>query len=253
MPPQTLVVIPCFNEAQRLAPEAFLEFLRGNSDIGFQFVDDGSADGTKNVLADLCRQQPDRASVLSLAQNSGKAEAVRRGLLEACGSGAQYVGFWDADLSTPLAEIPLFLRVLEEHNYVMVLGARVQLLGKHIDRRARRHYSGRLFATCASLVLRIPVYDTQCGAKILRVNPQLLEVLATPFLSNWIFDVELIARLQEQHCPGRPEEIQSRLYEKPVERWTDVAGSKLRLRDFARAFVDLWRIYFRYARTRAHD
>jgi len=250
MPCETVIVIPCFNEEQRLAPEAFTGFMKQHRDVAFLFVDDGSRDGTANVLERICSEEPELASLVTLKRNRGKAEAVRLGLLQACRLGARFVGFWDADLSTPLGEIPRFLPYLRESDYLMVLGSRVKLLGKDIRRRAMRHYVGRVFATCASLVLNIPVYDTQCGAKIFRVAPHLLDVLATPFLSKWIFDVEIIARFQGLLCADKPRDIQYRLYEIPVERWVDVAGSKVRPRDFIEALIELLRIHIKYGRRR---
>ena len=61
--------------------------------------------------------------------------------------------------------------------------------------RRARHYVGRLFATASSLILDMTVYDTQCGAKVLRAGPALRAALATPFHSRWAFDVELLGRL----------------------------------------------------------
>ena len=69
------------------------------------------------------------------------------------------------------------------------------MMGTDIRRSAVRHYTGRLFATAGSLVLGVPVYDTQCGAKAFRVTDALRAALAEPFVSRWAFDVEVLGRL----------------------------------------------------------
>ena len=122
---------------------------------------------------------------------------MRRGLVLACESGAERVGYLDADLAraTPPHEIRRLARVMSTGTAQVVFGARVALLGHEIERSAIRHYLGRVFATLASTTLRLAAYDTQCGAKLFRVTPTLIDAIGTPFLSRWAFDVELIGRM----------------------------------------------------------
>ena len=127
----------------------------------------------------------------------------------------------------------------------MVFGARVRLLGRAIHRQPLRHYLGRCFATTASTLLRLPIYDTQCGAKLFRVTPELVTVLQDSFQSRWIFDVELLARFMAMHR-GDPVVIRDQIYEYPLPEWTDVAGSKVGSLDFFKAFGELYHIYRRY-------
>ena len=248
------VVVPCYNEASRLRTDAFATFLESRISHGVQllFVNDGSRDATLSVLQALRSRFPDRIRLLDKQPNGGKAEAVRHGMLHAITlGGCEITGFWDADLATPLAQIPdLAAVLLGNPQLTMVFGARVRLLGRAIHRHALRHYLGRCFATTASTLLRLPIYDTQCGAKLFRVTPELGEVLSEPFQSRWIFDVELLARYMARHR-GDPAAVRDRIYEYPLPEWTDVAGSKVSPLDFFKAFGELFEIYKRYLARKA--
>lgn len=240
--PATLVV-PCYNEEHRLPRETFLDFADKWSDGRLLFVDDGSRDGTRAVLDGLRRRAPDRIDVLGLDRNAGKAEAVRHGILAALARDAGIVGFWDADLSTPLEALPLLEAVLRERPLVeIVLGARVRLLGREVRRNPARHYLGRVFATFVALTLALEVYDSQCGAKLFRATPDVRAVFARPFLSRWIFDVEILARFAALKRARGVASIEDFVVEVPLPAWHDVKGSKLRTRDFATALLDLARI-----------
>lgn len=243
---KTAIVVPCYNEEKRLVSQAFIDFVASTNEIDFIFVNDGSKDRTTDLLQQICNKSNARASFFSLEKNSGKAEAVRQGLVKAMEGGYHFVGYWDADLSTPLSEIPLFLAYFSDTKIITVLGSRVKLLGKDIQRKVSRHYIGRVFATLASLLLKIPVYDTQCGAKIFRTSPQLKKVFQSTFQSRWIFDVEIIARMQRIFFPQDMTQIKYVLVEKPVNHWRDVGGSKLRSTDFLRAFFELWGLTSKY-------
>jgi glycosyltransferase involved in cell wall biosynthesis len=246
--PKTTIVVPCYNEEKRLDASAFRAFLGDHEDVGFLFVNDGSADSTADLLDDLSRSDAGRLGVLHLERNGGKAEAVRLGLLESARLGADYAGFWDADLATPLEAIPDFTDVLDAHpDVLMVFGARVRLLGRKIERRPVRHYLGRIFATVVSLMLRVPVYDTQCGAKLFRMCPETLRLFEVPFRSRWIFDVEILAKFLSLHRSAGTD-VESLIHEVPLHRWRDVAGSKVRSRDFVRAAFELWTVRQAYCR-----
>ena len=238
-------MIPCFNEAARLPDAEFLAFAQSRPDIDFLFVNDGSIDRTGELLASLEKRKPERFRVCSFGFNRGKAEAVREGIKSALASdpAPSYVGFWDADLATPLDAIPRLAAVLDERPEVqMVFGARVKLLGRAIERKAARHYPGRIFATLVSTLLGLPIYDSQCGAKMFRATDEVAALFAEPFATRWIFDVEILARFLQARRSAAGGEVANAIYEYPLEEWRDVPGSKLGFADFARAAADLMRI-----------
>jgi len=240
------LVVPCYNEEHRLQPEVFLGFQPPGCTVDFLFVNDGSTDGTLDVLRSMADTDPERIRVLDERENRGKGEAVRRGMLTALEAGPDLVGFWDADLATPLELIPDFLEVLRERpGIAMVFGARVKLLGRTIERRRWRHYFGRVFATIVSGMLDLPIYDTQCGAKIFRSTDSLRNVLREPFVSPWLFDVEIIARFEREEAAG-PDRLAEMIYELPLRTWHDVAGSKLVGLTYVRAATNLFRIFRTY-------
>jgi len=236
--PRLTVVVPCYNEADRLDPAPLLAFIDGHPDASLLLVDDGSKDATRALLERVAGERPGRVRALPLTPNRGKAEAVRQGMRDALEAGADIVGFLDADLSTPPAELDGLLAALARPGVQVAIGARIGMLGYDIDRSAVRHYLGRVFATSASLILRARVYDTQCGAKLFRANPALTEALSTPFLSRWAFDVELLGRLLIG-TPAVPALPLNAIVEVPLAIWHDVKGSKLGLGGMTRTARDL--------------
>jgi glycosyltransferase involved in cell wall biosynthesis len=239
--PRVQLVVPCYNEGRRLQSGPFLQAVATWPDVSILFVNDGSTDDTGSVLAALAAGSGGRLTVLSLPRNGGKAAAVRSGVLVALGCQPEFVGYWDADLATPLFAVQDFIDVFDANREIdIVMGARVRLLGRHIERYALRHYSGRLFATAASWALDMPVYDTQCGAKLLRVNARTRHAFSAPFRSRWIFDVELLARYIA--VTGK-DAARDRIYELPLMTWTDVPGSKVRPWHGVQAMWDVARIW----------
>jgi glycosyltransferase involved in cell wall biosynthesis len=231
------VVIPCYNEARRLDADEVRRLATSlPHGSGILLVDDGSTDATGDLLASIAASTPS-VSVLTQPRNQGKAEAVRVGMLALLDAGHGVVGFADADFATPVGEITRLASICEQGPDLAVLGSRVAILGHRIQRTAFRHYTGRVFGTIGSIVLRFPVYDTQCGAKFFRAEPTVRRALGVPFTSRWSFDVELLGRL------ATPENgMVERLREIPLQEWNHVGDSKLTLGSSLRATADLWAV-----------
>jgi len=239
--PGLTVVVPCYNEADRLAAAPLFAYVDGHPDASLLLVNDGSTDATAAVLERVAAERPGRIRALQLAPNRGKAEAVREGLRDALAAGADVVGYLDADLSTPPAQIDDLRAALARPGVQVAIGARIGMLGYDIERSAVRHYLGRVFATAASIILRARVYDTQCGAKLFRAGPALSDALAAPFLSRWAFDVEFLGRLLIGSPAAQPLPL-SAIVEVPLPVWHDVKGSKLGLGGMAATVRDLARV-----------
>ena len=239
---QTIIVVPCYNESRRLNREAFIHYLTQNEGVSFLFVNDGSKDDTLDMLKSLSAEN-NRIFYLDLQSHGGKAEAVRRGMLYASEQfDCNHIGFWDADLATPLWEIDNFITQMQRGNFEIVTGLRLMRLGAGVKRKNSRHLLGRCFATVAAKMLRMPVYDTQCGAKLYckRIVPLLFK---ETFSTRWLFDVELLARFGKEFGNDA---ANRKIYEYPLLEWVDVGGSRLKFKDFFKAPYELWQIKKRY-------
>jgi glycosyltransferase involved in cell wall biosynthesis len=220
------LIVPCYQEARRFDESGFVA-LGGLPDVTLVLADDGSSDDTRSCLERIAARDDVDAQVLAFPQNRGKGETVRDGLRHALASGAEIVGYADADMATPAAEIGRLLETLDETGRSVVLGSRIRRLGARIERSALRHYGARVYATAFSLMLHVPVYDTQCGAKVFRRTAALEAALAEPFVARWCFDVELLGRILigTPQQPGLPLDA---ILELPLREWRDVPGSKFR-------------------------
>jgi hypothetical protein len=234
---QNVLVIPCYNEEKRLSAP-LVHALADSARMTILLVDDGSTDGTAQLLSSLVEAGDGRILALALPKNGGKAEAVRQGIRWAIDRGAIRIGYTDADFATPPPEVLRLLDALDHQNLGAVLGCRVARIGAHIERHTTRHLMSRLFAAIASKALRVTVYDTQCGAKWFRANAALDAAVSTPFHANWSFDVELLGRLMGRWGSG-PRIEDDDLLEIPIRAWRDVDGSKVQFRGMLRALWDL--------------
>jgi len=242
---KTLIIIPCHNEGKRLNSKIFIEFIEKNPTIGFVFVNDGSKDNTIKVLDGIKKSAKNNVEIITYDNNRGKAEAIRFAINQCLEKHEfNYIGYFDADLSTPLSCINEFDNILIGSNYELVAGSRIRRLGAIINRNNFRHIAGRIFATFASLLLQIPIYDTQCGAKLF--SKQIAEeTFKDKFRSQWFFDVELFARLILNRGY---KETMSIIYEHPLQQWENQSGSKISLSDYIIMPIHMLLLYFNYFR-----
>ena len=219
------VVVPAYNEALRLPPtlERVRKYLDGaGARYEIVVVDDGSADAT----AEVARAQG--ATVVRNETNRGKGFAVRRGMLQARGRRRLMT---DADLSTPIEELPRLMESLEA-GYDIAIASRA-LAGSRIEVRqsAYREGMGRLFNLCVR-VLAVPgLHDTQCGFKLF--TAEAAEASFGPSrLEGFSFDVEtlFVARLRGL-----------RIAEVPVT-WRNDTATRVGPMNGFRAFLDLGKI-----------
>ena len=218
MLPAFSVIVPAFNEADRIGEtlRVTINYIRAHSPEGeLIVVNDGSTDGTGDVVRDvLARESSLPARLLDNSRNRGKGAAVRQGLLEAR---KPIAVFFDADLSTPIDELPKIVEPIAGGEVDLAFGSRA-LNRKLIGHRQpwRREQGGRVFNLLARLATGLPFWDTQCGFKSFRMAA-CREIIAAGKVEGFGFDVELLFLAQRAGL---------RLREIPV-RWNHYEGSKV--------------------------
>ena len=225
MLPPFSAVIPCYNEAGRIGEtlRLTLNYLADNAaDSELIVVNDGSTDTTAAIAHAALARSKVAARMLENFPNRGKGVAVRTGLLAA----QKPIGiFFDADLSTPLTEIPKLIDPIASGGVDLAFGSRAldrSLIG--VRQPWRREQGGRVFNLLVRLSTGLPFWDTQCGFKAFRLDV-CRPILQSAAIAGFAFDVEL---LYLAHHAGL------RLREIPV-RWNHAEGSKVNfLRDSLR-------------------
>lgn len=237
------VVIPCYNEEERLSGDDFKEFAHKNLGYHLCFVNDGSTDNTLNVLEELKLSNPSHISVYDCVKNGGKAEAVRQGMLHlAKDPQLDYIGFLDADLSTDFRDFHDLVETLENSNFKIVSGSRMARMGANITKESARKIISMTINLIIRNILKMPFNDTQCGAKIMR--KEIIPLLFTkPFITKWIFDVEIFIRMRKHYGKDK---VQQFICEQPLKRWIHADGSKLSMKDSVKIVGQLAQIAFTY-------
>jgi dolichyl-phosphate beta-glucosyltransferase len=186
----------------------------------------------------------ERVKIINLTENGGKAEAVKVGILQASAwKKFDYLAYLDADFSVPLESISDMIE--NAPNASFIIGSRLMILGKNIIRNNFRHYTGRIFATLASSTLNLPIYDTQCGAKVFR-KELINTAFGEPFHTTWLFDLEIIMRLVKKDGWQNFKEtaVEVNHYE-----CIEHGGSKVKLSYMFRLPFDLLKIRKKYGKA----
>ncbi|KAA1243284.1 dolichyl-phosphate beta-glucosyltransferase [Aquimarina sp. RZ0] len=242
---KTGIIIPCYNEEKRLNVTAFLDFIQTENEFHLCFVNDGSKDNTIAVLKEIQETNPYKISVIDVKKNAGKAAAVRAGARYLHSRGdIEFIGFIDADLSTDFKDFNGLLKTLKTNGRLsMVFGSRAKNASKGIEKNAMRALFSKIVKLLVFFILRLPIEDTQCGAKVFRAN--IVPVLFNQtFFSRWLFDVEMFLRMKKYFGKS---EISQKIYEQPLERWVHMEDSKLGIKDSLEIPYRLVSIWFNYS------
>lgn len=247
MQKKTCIIIPCYNEELRIDIQYIIYFLTISENIEILFVNDGSTDNTKEVLKKIIQKFPHKTFLLDQEINRGKGLSIFLGLKHCLLLNKyDFVGYFDADLASPLTEIYSLLKpFIDNKNTILTMGARVKLLGHNIKRNWTRHFLGRIFATTVSYLFKIPVYDSQCGAKLFKIEI-LDKILVSPFSTKWLFDLEIILRLRNHY--NLMNYNNNIIMEVPLKTWEEKSKSKLKISDFFSIPFQIIKIYLRYNR-----
>lgn len=243
---KTCLVIPCYNEVQRFSLSDYAEYYNARPDVSFVFVDDGSTDGTPALLKPFASGRGGRVAVISHPHNAGKAEAVRTGVLHALKAGSfDCIGFMDADLATPFGEMDRLITCCTIiPTAAIVFASRVNRPGARITRSPLRRFCGMAFASAARLLLGISAHDTQCGAKLIQ-SAVAGDIFREPFMSRWLFDVELFLR-----AAALPVAAPGMFVELPLAEWTEKGQSRIGTADVSGILCDFAATWKKYGRGR---
>ena len=232
------VVIPCYNEHTRILGDDFLTFLNNHNNFSFVFVDDGSTDGTHTVLERLSDQHA-RISSYKLLQNKGKATAVRFGIEKAIQEDFSYYGFIDADLAIPLDELERLYNEVKVEKIGFVYSSKNTKLNDELEMKFKRFLVGRVLAKMVRWSLKIEVYDTQCGCKMM--TKEVVKIaFKDKFISSWLFDIEIFWRLINVFGVDY---VAENTREIPLKKLLNRGSSKVNVFDLIKLPMEFFRIH----------
>ena len=237
------VVIPCYNEEERLLGEEFKAFVHKNLGYHLCFVNDGSKDNTLAILQELRKGREDYISIYNCEKNGGKAEAVRLGMLHLAEQNQyDYIGFLDADLSTNFDDFKDLVTTISTSNFQIVSGSRMTRMGADITKESARAIISKTINFIIRKTLGMEINDTQCGAKVM--TKEIIEkTFHSKFMTKWLFDVEIFMRMKKVYGSQKAQDL---ICEQPLKRWIHADGSKLSMKDSVKIVGQIGQIAFHY-------
>lgn len=237
------VVIPCYNEEERLLGEEFKSFVHKNLGYHLCFVNDGSKDNTLAVLEELRKGKEDYISIYNCEKNGGKAEAVRLGMLHLASQNQyDYIGFLDADLSTNFDDFQDLVTTISTSKFQIVSGSRMSRMGADITKESARAIISKTINFIIRKTLGMEINDTQCGAKVM--TKEIVEnTFQNKFMTKWLFDVEIFMRMKKAYGSQKAQEL---ICEQPLKRWIHADGSKLSMKDSVKIVGQIGQIALHY-------
>ena len=228
--PLLSVVIPAFNEVDRLEPTLLrvIDYCRAERpSYQVLVVDDGSTDGTVALARRIGLECPE-LQVIELGANRGKGAAVRAGMLAAEG---RRILFSDADLATPIEEVGKLERALDQGHDIAIASRAAPGADIRVRQHPLRELMGRSFNLMVRLAAIGGIGDTQCGFKLF-TRAAARDLFGRAAVDGFAFDVEILWLARGRY----------RVAEVPVV-WRHVEESKVSPgSDAARMFLDLLRI-----------
>lgn len=232
------LVVPCYRESGRIG--VFLPELCHAMDrlggVRVLVVEDGSGAEEQERMSELIagwrQSHASLEAPLMLPENIGKGGAVYAGWAKA--GKADLLAFVDADGACPAREVARMIEMARsaEHEGRALFASRIKMLGRRVERLLKRHLLGRVYATLVSELLSIPVYDSQCGLKLVP-RAAYERVVGGLSVRGFAFDVELMVALLDAGIA---------IEEVPID-WHEIPGGKVSLlRDSVRMTQDVWSI-----------
>lgn len=235
---ETAIIIPCYNEVLRLNISKVDELLQ-NSQCTIFFANDGSKDATVTLINQIIDRHKERCFLFDYEINQGKSATIYKAINQINNlKQYDYIGYFDADFSTPVQEVVRLVQEIENSGCDFVFGSRILLLNSGIQRKIYRHFIGRVILTIINLKFKLGIYDTQCGAKLFS-RKIIQHAFDKPFYTSWLFDVEVFIRLQKRNLLRKGKEI-------PIYNWRDVEGSKLGWKSGFKIMKELYRLFKYY-------
>jgi len=233
-----VVIVPCFNEADRLNLFYFNELSKIQNTIWI-FIDDGSTDNTSQIL----KKHSMKTNVMNLRidRNVGKSKAIAHGVDFASHefSNIEWIGFLDSDGAFALEDVSRIIKMANSiKRYDAIYSSRVKMAGRNIKRNNARHILARLITSLFGLAWREIPYDTQSGFKLYRYSDDYKSMFMEPFKTKWFFDIEFSIR----YLKYKEKEIN--VWEEPVTSWFDIPGSKINYRQVFRISLEVVYIFF---------